>query len=70
MGRLFNCVECKKKRMVPQRGDSMRPKPGGEIDKGSVEWFYATEAGGKRSKRVRREVLCDRSQRKKKQKVA
>ncbi|MEH7299534.1 hypothetical protein V7110_04590 [Neobacillus drentensis] len=48
----------------------MRPKPGGEIDKGSVEWFYATEAGGKRSKRVRREVLCDRSQRKKQQKVA
>ena len=48
----------------------MRPKPEGKMAKGSIEWFYATETGGNRSKRVRREVLCDRSQRKKKQKVA
>jgi hypothetical protein len=48
----------------------MRPKAEEKEAKGRVEVSYATEARGKRSKRVHREVLCDRSQRKKQQKVA
>jgi hypothetical protein len=47
----------------------MRPKLEEKEAKGRVEEFYATEGGGKRSKRVCRGVLCDRRRRKKKQKV-
>jgi hypothetical protein len=48
----------------------MRPKGKENPAKGRVEGFYATEAKRKTSKRVRRGVLCDRSEKKKEQKVA
>jgi hypothetical protein len=63
-------VECKKKRMVPRRGDSMRPNLKERIAEGLIEGFYVIEVKGKNDKRVRRGALCARSQKEKWQKVA
>lgn len=48
----------------------MSPTRKEKTAKGRVEGFYAPEAKGKNSRRSRREILSDRSQRKEQQKVA